>query len=200
MTRWTFISLLFLLASCKSTKDIATYEKVKNGEDLEKITLISFDEFFNQWVFNKKIQKIDLNIQELNTDEIFSYFGKPKGLTYTKWALFKVHKDTIAELFPNYKDFYGTELKEYLWNKIIPKEDIELWNYSVTTQPNRIKSDCSYKKNKPIYKFSLINKKVFLTMTWDIECKELDKLKNKTYIASYNLLTKEYENNSTDNP
>ncbi len=115
MTRLTFIFILFVLTSCKATKQTTTYEKVNSGQDLEKVALISFDNFFNQWVFNRKIQKVDLNIRELNKDNQFTYFGKPRlGLTRIKWTFFKVHTDTLTERFPNYKDFYGTELRDYL--------------------------------------------------------------------------------------
>ncbi len=62
-----------------------------------------------------------------------------------------------------------------------------------------MKPNCPYKKNKLIYNYSLIAKTVILTMTWEIECGELERLKNKTYKTSYNLLTKQYDNNSTDN-
>lgn len=199
MTRLTFIFLLFILISCKATKQTTTYEKVTSGHDLEEVTLISFDSFFNQWVGNRRIQKVDLNIRELHKDNRFTYFGKPGlGLTRTKWTLFKVHSDTLSERFPNYKDFYGDELRDYLWTEVIPNEDIELWNSNRTTQQNKMKPNCPYKKNKPVTNFSLIDKTVILTMTWDIACEELGILKNKTYKTSYNLLTKQYANESTD--
>lgn len=200
MTRLTFIVLLFILTSCKATDQATTYEKVISGKNLDNVTLISFDSFFNQWVFNRKIQKVDLNIRELNRDNQFTYFGKPRlGLTQTKWTFFKIYSDTLTERFPNYKDFFGDELRDYLWNKVIPKEDVDLWNYYRTTQQNEIKPKCSYKKNKPINKYALVDNKVVLTMTWEIECEELEGLKNKSYKASYNLLTKQYDNKSIEN-
>lgn len=197
MTRLTFIFLLFVLTSCKATKQTATYEKINSGQNLDKVALISLDSFFNQWVFNRKIQKVDLNIRELNKDNQFTYFGKPRlGLTQTKWTFFKVYSDTLTKQFPNYKDFFGDELRNYLWTKVIPKEDIDLWNYNRTTQQNTMKAKCPYKKNKPIHKYTLIDHKVILTMTWEIECEELERLKSKKYMASYNLLTKQLDNES----
>ena len=183
MTRLILISILFLLSSCKATKQIVTFEKVSNGQDLEKVTLISFDNFFNQWVFNKRIQKIDLNIREIYTDSLFTYFGKPRpGITQVSWTFFKVNTDTITERFPNYKDFYGIELKDFLWTESIPEEDVELWNYNRTTQQNKMKPNCPYKKNKPIQTYSLIDKTVILTMTWEIKCDELEKLDRKSVV------------------
>jgi hypothetical protein len=195
MTRLTVLFLLWVLTSCKATKQATTYEKVTSGHDLEEVTLISFDSFFNQWVGNRRIQKVDLNLRELYEDNQFTYFGKPGlGLTRTKWTLFKVHSDTLSERFPNYTDFYGDELRDYLWTEVIPNEDIELWNSNRNTQQNKMKPNCPYKKNKPVTSFSLIDHTVILTMNWDIECEELGILKNKTNKASYKLLTKQYAN------
>ena len=189
-----FVIFVLVLTSCNTTKQTTNFEKINSGQDLDNVELISFDNFFNQWVFNRRIQKIDLNIRELNKDNQFTYFGKPRlGLTKIKWVFFKVYSDTLTERFPNYKDFYGTELSEYLWTKIIPQEDINLWNYNRTTQQNKIKPSCPYRKNKPVNEYKLINNKVILTMTWEIECLELEQIKNKKYIASYNLLTKQFD-------
>ena len=194
MNRIAFIILLSILTACQTTKQAISYEKVTNGKDLEKIYSISVDSFLNQWVHNRKIQKVDLNVKELNKDNQYTYFGKPKlGLTKTKRTFFKVQTDTLTEHFPDYKNFYGEELIQFLWKKVIPKEDVDLWNSSRTIQQNEIKSKCPYRKNKPINHYSLIDKKVIYTMSWDIECEELEKLKNKLYKASYNLLTKEYQ-------
>lgn len=192
--RLTILFILFVLTSCTSIRQTVTYEKVTNGIDLEKIDLISFDSFFNQWVHNRRIQKIDLNIKELNKDNQFTYFGKPKhGLTKINWTYFKIHTDTLTLRLPNYNEFYGTELSDYLWTNVIPKEDIELWNKNREIQRNRMKPNCPFKKNKPVQNFSLTGNKVRIIMTWEIECSELGSLKSRTYIAYYNLLTKEYE-------
>ena len=184
-----------VLTSCKTTKQTTNLNNIKSGQDLHNVELISFDNFFNQWVYNSRIQKIDLNIREIYKDNQFTYFGKPRlGLTKIKLTFFKVYSDTLIARFPNYKDFYGAELNDYLWTRVIPQEDINLWNYNRTTQQNRMKPTCPYKKNKPVQEYKLINNKVILTMTWDVECLELEQLKNKKYIASYNLLTKQYDN------
>ena len=195
MTRLIFIIFALVLTSCKTTKQTTNLNNIKSGQDLHNVELISFDNFFNQWVYNSRIQKIDLNIRELNKDNQFTYFGKPRlGLTQIKWTFFKVYSDTLIDRFSNYKDFYGAELRDYLWTKVIPQEDINLWNYNRTTQQNRMKPNCPYKKNKPVQEYKLINNKVILTMTWEVECLELEQLKNKKYMASYNLLTKQYDN------
>jgi hypothetical protein len=199
MTRLTLFFIIIILTSCKATRDVTTFEKVNNGQDLENVTLISFDNFFKHWVYNRKIQKIDLNVRELNKDNLFTYFGKPKlGLTRTKWTFFKVHSDTLTERFPNYKEFYGSELRDYLWTEVIPQDEVELWNNNRMPQQNKLKANCPYKKNKPIHNYSLIDKTVILTMKWEIECGELEGLKNKTYKASYDLLTQKHKNITTN--
>lgn len=195
LTRLIFVILALVITSCKTTKQTTNLKKINSGQNLDKVELISFDNFFNQWVFNRRIQKIDLNIRELNKDNQFTYFGKPRlGLTQLKWSFFKVYSDTLTERFPDYKDFYGAELRNYLWTKVIPPEDIHLWDYHRSTQVNRKKPNCPYKKNKPVENYKIINNQVILTMTWEIECLELEQLKNKKYIASYNMLTKQFDN------
>lgn len=184
-----------LFISCITENQTSKYEKVIDGKDLEKVPLISFDAFFNQWVLNKKIQKVNLETRELNKDDKFTYFGKPSlELIGTKWLLYKVYNDTIEMNFPNYKEFYGSDLESFLWKEVVPKEDLELWNLNMYLQENNMSPKCDFKKNKPIYNYSLNDKKVILKMTLEIECEELEKLKNKTYIASYDLLLKQFEN------
>src|SRR5690554_4008910 len=195
MTRFSIIIVLIILTSCKTSNRTTTYDKVKSGQDLEKINSISIDKFLNQWVSNKEIQKVDLNVRELNKDDQFTYFGKPSLLKSSKWTFFKVHTDTLTEYFPNYKDFSAPELRHHLWNEVIPKEEIELWNYNTTTQKDETVPNCCRKKNRPVFSYSLINKTVELTMTWEIDCEELNKLKNQKYTARYNLQTGQYENN-----
>ena len=69
MTRLIFIIFALVLTSCKTTKQTTNLNNIKSGQDLHNVELISFDNFFNQWVYNSRIQKIDLNIRELNKGE-----------------------------------------------------------------------------------------------------------------------------------
>ena len=187
MKNLTFIILTLGLTACVSSQ--ASYQNISHGKDLEQVSLISFDRFFKQWVFNKKIQKIDLNIREINKDSLFTYFAKPKpGVLKPTWTFFKVYSDTLKQKFPNYQDFYGIDLKDYVWRELIPKADQDLW----WTAKRLLK--CQHQTNKPIDEYSLIDHKVILTTTWKIDCSELEPLKNKKYTASYNLLTKQFEN------
>ena len=198
MKQLIFFLTLFFLISCKTSEKQTKYKKVVEGSNLSKIPLISFDKFFRIWISNKKIEKIDLKTKELNKDSQFTYFGKPSiGLTQLKWTYFKVYSDTIAMKFPNYKEFYGSDLRDFLWYKVVPKEDIEFWNFNILSENSKLSSKCPYKNNKSIFNYSLKNKEIIVKMNWEIKCTALEKLKNKTYKASYNLETKEFK--SIDN-
>ncbi|MBS2101281.1 hypothetical protein [Carboxylicivirga linearis] len=186
--------ILIVLSSCRTSKTVTSYEKVKNGKDLDNVSLISLNDFANLWCYNRRIQKIDLNTREIYKDNQFTYFGNPKlGATKLKWTFFKVCTDTLVERFPNYEEFYGSELYDFMWSEVIPKEDIELWNYNRTIHQNELRPNCPNKKNRAIHKYTLSDTKVILTMTWEIECEELKTLKNKLYKASYDLISKQFE-------
>ncbi len=198
MKRFTFVIIIFILASCNSTRQ-AAYENIKSGQDLDKVNLISFDSFFNQWVFNRKVQKIDLNIREIYKDNQFIYFAKPiQVIPKEKWTFFKVYSDTLTERFPNYKDFYGSELREYLWTKVVPKEDFDLYRNNRTARDGKMFPNCPNRKNKPNSKYSLLDHRVILTVTWEVDCEDLEHLKNKIFKASYNLLTGQYSGEQID--
>jgi hypothetical protein len=193
------ILLIIILASCNSSKQALTYENIESGQDLDKVTLISFEDFFNRWLQNREVQKVDVNIREINKDDQFTYFGKPSfGLSELNWTFFKVYSDTLTERFPNYKDFYSENLRLYIWNNVAPKEDLELYRKNRVVQDGKMAANCPSRKNGPINDFTLKDQNVFLTITWEVDWEEMERLKNTKYSASYNLLTKEFMRESIE--
>lgn len=194
MTRWTLIFAIYLLTSCKATCPTMTFNTVKSGQDLNKIPLNSFDNFFRQRTHERRIPKIDVNVHELYRDSTFTYFGKYNiGVISSTPTFFKIYNDTLFTQFLNYNDFYGQELENFLWWDVIPNEDRDLFNNNIAIQQGQTKPSCLVSKNKSKNNYLLADKKVILTMTWEIECDELAKLKDKKYQAIYNLTTKQFE-------
>ncbi|MBV7441658.1 hypothetical protein KRX57_09515 [Weeksellaceae bacterium TAE3-ERU29] len=187
--------LITLLSSCCKTKEIVTKQDIYNRQKLEQIKEISVNSFFNQWLRNKRISKIDINIKKLTEDKNFTYFLKPEVKFYKiKERFFKVNTDSLIQYFPNYSEFYSDDLYHYLNEKIIPKEEWQLWHKVGMKKLEIGDTICPSNKRNIITDYTLKDKKVFITFIWDVKCKTLETLKNKTYRASYNLITKEYKN------
>ena len=163
---------------------MATYESVKEGRDLKNIKEVSVNIFFNLWVHNRR-SKIATNLEELYRDSTYAYFGKKlAGFSQPTVHLYKVNADSLAIMLPNYSELDGYRLMTHLWNEIVSKEEKELW----------INSKCPKGKNRPDYTYALIDKKVVLTMNWQIRnCTELQMLRNKQYSLTYNLMSKRIE-------
>ncbi|EMS89163.1 hypothetical protein LEP1GSC074_1245 [Leptospira noguchii str. Hook] len=60
-----------------------TFESVQKGKDLEKISEISIDEFFQLWIRNRKKLKFQTNVRSLFEDVEHVYFGKTDFYGYT---------------------------------------------------------------------------------------------------------------------
>lgn len=186
--------LVIAFVACNTSKQVASLKSITNGQNLEKVPAVSYRDFISVWAFNNRMQKIDLNTRKIYEDNEYTYFGKPNlGATKLKWTFFKISSDSINKRLPNYEEFYGSDLMDFLWSEVLPKEDIELWNTNRTPPENRIKANCRNKNNRPIHKYTLLGTKVILTMTWHIECEELRVLRDKSYKASYDLLSKKLE-------
>ena len=174
-----------ILTSCKSLKIPQSFDSVKSGYELDKINIITFKEFSNVWVNNRKRQKLDINTHKLYEDSVFTYFGKNKiGFFTLTPDFFKVYSDSLNTKFPNYVDFYGSELRNFLWTEVIPEGESKRWG----------ESKCSYVKRKPILNYTFSDQQIFVSFYWEIKnCEELSHLKGKKYQASYNLITKKFQ-------
>jgi len=180
------------LSSCSATKQSMTVERVAQGYELENIRLLSFNSFFNTWALNRSMQKIDLNSRKLFEDGTFTYFGRPSlGLFNLKWSFFKVHSDSLLDLFPNYESFYADDLSRFMWSEVVPKDEIDLWNHYRSIQDFQLRAKCPFNSNRPDERYALSGHKVVLTLNWDVRCRELESLKNKSHQASFDLHTGE---------
>ncbi|WP_230458302.1 hypothetical protein [Leptospira weilii] len=164
-----------------------TFESVKQGNDLDQIPLVSLEEFFQLWLRNRKHPKtMGINFEKLFEDQKFQYFGRKESRLFTStFRFFKIQKKILNRGFPNYESIFRDELQGYFQNRVLPESD---WNFYRETKTSH-KENC-----KPFYQYSLVEKKIILTMKWDVEnCKELVSLKDKTYRLVYDLRKKEFE-------
>lgn len=61
-------------------------ETVQKGKNLEKIPLVSIDEFFQLWLQNQKYPKMaGINFEKLFEDKEFQYFGKKNGIVLSPY-------------------------------------------------------------------------------------------------------------------
>ncbi|AXR61381.1 hypothetical protein DQM68_12525 [Leptospira mayottensis] len=172
----------------KTKQNTITFESIKNGHHLEQVPLVSLDEFFKYWLRNQKYAKMmGINFEKLFEDKEFQYFGRKEWddslfPTLSKPRFFKIQKEILNEQFPNYESVFRDELQGYLQNRVLPESD---WNfYKKTKTANR--ENCN-----PFYQLSLIDKKIIVTMKWDVEnCKELSSLADKSYRLVYDLSLK----------
>ncbi|MDI7189143.1 hypothetical protein [Leptospira santarosai] len=183
----TGIVSVLLLLSC-GVKPEMTYESVKQGNDLERIPTVSLKEFFQAWRRNRRHPKMfGINFQKLFEDEKFRYFGRHGefGLLNPTLLFFKIEKEILENEFPGYEDVFRADLEGYFWNQILPKMHRNLWLH----HDKKNKERC-----RPKYQYFLENKKVILTMRWEIEdCKDLVFLQDKSYRLVYDLVKKKYE-------
>lgn len=106
-----------------------TFESVQKGKDLEKISEISIDEFFQLWIWNRKKLKFQTNVRSLFEDVEHVYFGKTDIYGYTwKNRFFKIKKDLLQTEFPNYQIFFAEDLEKYYFTHVLSKNDSDYLN------------------------------------------------------------------------
>ncbi|EKP03472.1 putative lipoprotein [Leptospira kirschneri str. 2008720114] len=184
-------SILFLI-SC-SIKPNIPFETVQQGENLEKIPLVSLDEFFQLWLQNQKYPKMaGINFKKLFEDKEFQYFGRKEWnrfIPISKWRFFKIQKEILSKEFPNYESVFRQDFSVHFQNQVLPKLD---WKFYLDIKSKVIdKEDCI---NPYQYSYSLVENKIICTIKWNVEsCEELILLKDKTYRLVYNLRKKQFE-------
>ncbi|WP_061285768.1 hypothetical protein [Leptospira interrogans] len=178
-------SILFLI-SCSIKPNISS-EMVQKGENLEKIPIVSLDEFFQLWLRNQKYPKMmGINFEKLFEDKEFQYFGRTEWnrfIPVSKWRFFKIQKEILSKEFPNYESVFRDEIQGYFQNRVLPESDRKFYL--------DIKANCidPYR-----YSYTLAENKIILTMKWNAEnCEELILLKDKTYRLVYDLRKKQFE-------
>jgi hypothetical protein len=189
------LCLSMMTHSCSNTKFLNQQEAVQNGRGLEKIREIDLDSFVGMWSLNKVNYKFNFNIQQLTKDNQYTYFTKPyAGFLNPKNKFFKV-SNTSIEQFPNFQEIYPEVLRDYVWKELIPKEEKYLWDEYSTREAHLVKAECSFYKNKIVYDYSLKDKEMTVTATWNFRCRELRDLDGKFYKAVYDLENKSFVEN-----
>ncbi|EMN47719.1 putative lipoprotein [Leptospira interrogans str. L1207] len=184
-------SILFLI-SCSIKPNISS-EMVQKGKNLEKIPLVSLDEFFQLWLRNQKYPKMaGINFEKFFEDKEFQYFGKKEWnrfIPISKWRFFKIQKEILNREFPNYEFIFSQDFSGRFQNQVLPESDRKFY---LDIKAKVIdKEDCI---DPYQYSYSLVENKIVLTIKWNVEsCEELILLKDKIYQLVYNLRKKQFE-------
>lgn len=174
---------MVLLSSCGSTRNTVNFSKVRQGEQLEKASEISVEEFLEIWMNNHYPIKIDINCHELYKGEDFTYFGinEMKILNLVP-HLFKVNNDSLKIMLGNYTNIDGQLIRQEFWERIVPKTDLDA----------RKNSECSSGTSSPNYTYELIDHKIRIRLHWIIKC-DGRKILDKNYSGHYDLKTMKIE-------
>ncbi|WP_036095383.1 hypothetical protein [Leptospira weilii] len=159
-TKSFFMILSTILTFSFCLKSQMTFETIQQGKNLEKVPLISPEEFFQLWIKNQRKLKFQTNVTSLFKNSEYVYFGKNDLLGYSwKTRFFKVSSDLLKKEFPNYESFFAEDLERYYWNHRVSKEDRDLW---IDTK-NQDRKKCG-----PEFFYSLSNQRVVLEIRWEV--------------------------------
>ncbi|EMI70828.1 hypothetical protein [Leptospira noguchii] len=172
---------LIILSFTFCFKPQMTFESVQKGKDLEKISEISIDEFFQLWIRNRKKLKFQTNVRSLFEDVEYVYFGKTDIYGYTwKNRFFKIKKDLLQTEFPNYQTFFAEDLEKYYFTHVLSKNDSDYLN----GLESKDQKECG-----PEYTYSIIHQKVMLQVHWKIDssCPKLSVFQGRIDKIHYDL-------------
>jgi len=173
----------FLLLGCGTTKNAVSFNDVKKGERLDKVEEITVEKFLQIWINNTYPVKIDINCHELNRDTNFTYFGKNNlNLFNSDPELFKVRNDLLKRHLGNYSQIDGQLIRQEFWEKIIPKEDRDIWK----------NTHCSSGSSRPTFTYELQAHKIKIGLLWKVKCDGKVILENN-YNGYYNIEKREIE-------
>ncbi|EKO50954.1 MULTISPECIES: hypothetical protein [Leptospira] len=158
-----------------------TFESVQKGKDLEKISEISIDEFFQLWSQNRRKLKFQTNVRSLFEDLEYTYFGKTDIYGYTwKNRFFKIKKNLLQIEFPNYQTFFAEDLEKYYFDHLRSKKDL--------IDLDRLENQ-DWKECRPNYSYSLLRQKVTLQIRWKVDssCPKLSVFQGRIDKIHYDL-------------
>lgn len=176
-----FMILSTILSFAFCFKSQMTFETVQQGKNLEKIPLISLEDFLQLWVKNQRKLKFKTNVTLLFKDSEYVYFGKNDILGYSwKSSFFKVSSDLLKKEFPNYESFFAEDLFKYYWDHVVSEKDARL--YSSMDGNDR-------KKCGPESIFLLSDQKVALQLRWKVDssCPKLSVFRGRVDRIYYDL-------------
>lgn len=187
------ILLVFTLLSCGTKRFFREQESLSNGLNLDKVKETNLDHFISVWSENKKHLKFDTNIKLLYSDGIYSYFTKPKiGIFNPKNDFFKIQIINL-DYFPNYDSIYPEDLKDYMWNNVIPEDEKKIYQTETRKEPHLSRAECTYYKNYLDHTFLFESGEIYLQSKWVTKCTSLKYLNEKMYIIKMNPSSKEFE-------
>ena len=171
------ILTLVLFTGCGTTKNTVNFSEVRKGEQLDLANEITVEQFLQIWINNSHPVKVDINCKELHKDEKFTYFGKNNlKLLSLEAHLFKVNNDSLELKLGNYSKIDGQIIRQEFWEKIIPKEDLDIWK----------NSECTSSSSRPSYTYELKDYKIKIGLHWRIKC-DGRKILEKDYLSYYDL-------------
>jgi hypothetical protein len=93
-------------------ESICHFWQVKNGNYLERAKEIKLDTFVTVWLENTPF-KVDMNLNELYSDTLFTYFGKQ---TFKSQDLIKIKSNELRKI--DYKLLNGDSIRTSFYNEI----------------------------------------------------------------------------------
>jgi hypothetical protein len=177
---WTAIIIITgLLGACSGQKKYVDFGQVRNGNYLDKAKEVKLDTFVTVWLENTYPFKVDMNLNELYCDTLFTYFGKQ---TFKSQDLFKIKNSELRRI--DYKSLNGDSIRTNFYNEIIPTKDREKGDGKNCTTTS-IKIDYEYKL---IESDNLIEVRCHYKVT----CEFMIRLVKADYFAKYDLRNRSF--------
>jgi hypothetical protein len=168
------IIIVGLLGACSGQKKYLDFGQVKNGNYLDRAKEVKLDTFVTVWLENTYPFKVDMNLNELYSDTLFTYFGKQ---TFKNQDLIKIKNSELRKI--DYKSLNGDSIRTRFYYEIIPTED-------------RKKSDgknCTSTSIKIDYEYKLIESENIIEVRchYKVTCEFMIRLVKADYFAKYDL-------------
>ncbi len=152
MINSTILALYFVLCihSCTSYKFLI--EDVKNGMHLEKAKEENVNEFFQKRMTNRSMYKsgeIQRRWNIITEDSNYVFYGFTQHKNFSEVDIpvgalnefYKVNKQTLLRIFPDYKNVQGYHIIDTALNKMNRKKDNQLFHDNCTAGFNEWKFD-----------------------------------------------------------
>ncbi|SIR24128.1 hypothetical protein SAMN05421545_2879 [Pontibacter lucknowensis] len=168
-----------VLISCQSSKSTVSTNQVRKGEQLQHVTELTVEQFFQVWIANQYPVKLDINCKELYKDDAYTYFGKNYvTITSIKPRMFKVHNDSLALRFRKYQQVDGQLIRIEFWRKALAPAVAD-------ASPN---TPCHYSSTSSGFKYQLHGDSIIITSNLKYKCNGKTLLQ-KSFKGYYDLST-----------
>jgi hypothetical protein len=173
------IIIIGLSGACSSQKKYLDFGQVRTGNHLDKAREVKLDTFVTIWLENTRPFKVDMNLNELYKDTIFTYFGKQ---TFRDQELIKIKRDELQRL--DYKAIHGDSIRSKFYHEIIPAKD----------KNKAERKGCSTTMINIDYKYKLIEKENVIEVRchYKVTCEFMIRIIKADYYAKYDLRTRSF--------